>query len=74
MVVLDRLFTVFLGCSFEISLFAAGSPDTTLAEPHPNSNTQQSKNNTANVIVQQHNRKILKMGILMPETHWVSKK
>ena len=47
---------------------AAGSPDTTLAQPHPNSNTQQSKNNTANVVVQKHSRKILKMDILMPET------
>jgi len=46
----------------------AFSPDTTLAEPHPNSNTQQSKNNTANVAVQQHSRKFLKMDILMPET------
>ena len=27
------------------------NPDTTLAEPHPSSNTQQSKNNTANVVV-----------------------
>jgi len=35
----------------------AGNPDSTLAEPHPNSNTQQFKNNTANVVVQQHNRK-----------------
>jgi len=42
-------------------------PDTTLAEPHPNSHTQQSKNNTANVVVQQHNRKLLKMDILMPK-------
>ena len=47
---------------------AAGSPDNTLAEPHPNSNTQQSKNNTANVVVQQQSRKLLKMGILIPET------
>jgi len=47
---------------------SAGSLDTTLTEPHPNSNTQQSKNNTANVVVQQHSRKLLKMGILMPET------
>ena len=47
---------------------AAGNPDTTLAEPHPNSNTQQSKNNTANVVVQQHSRKLLKMDILIPET------
>jgi len=28
----------------------------------------QSKNNTANVVVQQHSRKLLKMDILMPET------
>jgi len=46
----------------------AGSPDTTPAEPHPNYNTQQSKNNTTNVVVQQHSRKLLKMDILMPET------
>ena len=49
-------------------LLAAGRLDTTLAEPHPNSNTQQSKNNTANVAVQQHILKLLKMDILMPET------
>ena len=53
---------------------SAGSPDTTLAEPHPNSNTQQSKNNTASVVVQQDSRELLKMEILMPETCWVSKK
>jgi len=53
---------------------AAGSLDTTLAEPHPNSNTQQTKNETANVVVQQYSRKLLKMGILIPETGWVSKK
>ena len=53
---------------------SAGSPDSTLAELHPNSNTQQSKNNTANVVVQQHGCKLLKMDILMPETCWVSKK
>jgi len=39
-----------------------------LAEPHPNSNTQQIKNETANVVVQQHSHKLLKMDILMPET------
>jgi len=47
---------------------AVGSPDTILAQPHPISNTQQSKNNTANVVVQQHSRKLLKMDILMTET------
>jgi len=49
-------------------LAEAGSPDTTLAEPHRNSNTQQSKSNTANVVVQQHSRKVLKMDMLMPKT------
>jgi len=51
-----------------LSAEAAGSPDTTPAESHPNSNTQKSKNNTANVVVQQHSRTLLKMDILMPET------
>ena len=32
------------------SCASAGSPDTTLAEPHPNSNTQQTKKETANVV------------------------
>jgi len=48
---------------------AAGSPDTTPAEPHPYSNTQKSKNNTANVVVQKYSRKLLKMDILMPEIY-----
>ena len=46
---------------------AAGNPDTTPAELHPNSNTQKSKNNTAIVVVQ-HSRKLLEMDILMPDT------
>jgi len=37
----------------------ADSPDTNLAEPHPNSNTQQIKNEMANVLVQQHSRKLM---------------
>jgi len=51
-----------------LSAEAAGSLDTTLAEPHPSSNTQQIKNEMANVVVQQLSRKLLKMDILMPET------
>ena len=47
---------------------SVGSLDTTLAKPRPNCNTQQIKNETANVAVQQHSRKLLNMGILMPET------
>jgi len=45
-----------------------GSLDTTLAEPYPSTNTQQIKNETAIVVVQQHSRKLLKMDILIPET------
>jgi hypothetical protein len=45
-----------------------GNPDTTPAEPHSNSNTQQTKNVTANVLVQQYSRILPKMGILMHET------
>jgi hypothetical protein len=56
------------------SCASTGSPDTTLDEPRPNSNTQQSNNNTTNVVFQQYSRKLLKMEILMPETWWVSKK
>jgi len=62
------LLNYHIGCIVLGSTALAGSPDTTLAEPHPNSNTQQSKNNTANVIVQQYSRKLLKTDILMPET------
>ena len=53
---------------------SAGKPDTSPAEPHPYSNTRQTKNETANMVVQQHIRILLKMSILMPETCWVSKK
>jgi len=52
------LAVTFFGCA------SASSPDTTLAEPHPNSNTQQTKNNTASMVVQQHSRILLKIGIL----------
>jgi len=60
----------FPGCRLKLNWH----PDTTPADPHPNFNTQQTKNETANVIVQQYSRILLKMGILMPETCWVSKK
>ena len=65
--------TFFVCCVLE---WGCGSaiPDTSLAEPHPKSSTQQTKNGTNNVAVQQHSRKLLKMGILMLETCWVSKK
>jgi len=70
------LLNYHIGCIF-LGLLCAGIRvrfgwgdirDITPAEPHPNSSTQQSKKNTANVVVQQHSRKLLKMDILMPET------
>ena len=36
--------------------------------PHRNSNTHRTKNNTTNVVIQQHSRKLLMIDILMPET------
>ena len=48
--------------------------DTTPNQPHRNSNTHRTKNNTTNVAVQQNSRKILMMDILMSETCWTHKK
>jgi len=36
---------------------------------YPGYRLQQNKNETANVVVQQYSRILLKMGILMPETY-----
>ena len=57
-----------------LKLAEACNPDTTPAEPHLTSITQQTKNETTNVVIQQHSRKILMMGILIPATCWVYKK
>ena len=38
------------------------------AEAHRNSNTHRTKNNTTNVKIQQHSRKLLLVDILMSET------
>jgi len=72
---LRLLLNYHIGC-FVLGLLpaSAGSLDTTLDEPYPNSNTQQTKNETANVVDKQYRRKLLKMDILMPETCWVSRK
>jgi len=40
----------------------------TPTQPHRNSNTHRTKNNTTNVVIQQNSRKLLMMGILMSET------
>jgi len=48
--------------------------DTTPTQPHRNSNSHRTKNNTTNVVIQQNSRKLLMMGILMSETCWTHKK
>ena len=41
---------------------------TTQAQPHQISNTQRTENNTTDVVIQQHSRKLLMMDILMSKT------
>ena len=53
---------------------AASNTDTTPTEPHRNSNTHRTKNNTTNVVIQQNSHKLLIMDILMSETCWTHKK
>ena len=53
---------------------SACKTDTTPTQPHWNSNTHRTKNNTINVVIQQNSRKLLMMDILMSETCWAHKK
>ena len=64
----DRLVMMIYIYIYIISYASAYSPDTTQAEPHLTSNTQQTKNETTNVVIEQHSRKLLMMDIVMPET------
>jgi len=48
--------------------------DTTPNQPHQNSNTHQTKNNTTDVVIQQNSHKLLMTDILMSETCWAHKK
>ena len=48
--------------------------DTTPNQPHRNSNTHRTKNNTTNVAIQQNSHKLLVMDILRSETCWAHKK
>ena len=50
------------------SCASAYNTDTTPTQPHRNSNTHRTKNNTTNVVIQQNSRKLLMMDILMSET------
>jgi len=53
---------------------SACNTDTTPTQPHRNSNTHRTKNNSTNVVIQQNSRKLLMMDILMSETFWTHKK
>ena len=52
----------------------ACNTDTTPTQPHRNSNTHRTKNNTTNMVIQQTSRKLLMTNILMSETCWAHKK
>ena len=52
----------------------ACNTDTTPNQPHRNSNTHRTKNNTTNVVIQQNSHKLLMMDILMFEACWAHKK
>jgi len=47
---------------------SACNTDTTPTQPHRNSNTHRTKNNTTNAVIQQNSRKFLMMDIFMTET------
>jgi len=53
---------------------SACDTDTTPTQPHRNSNTYRTKNNTTNVVIQQNSHKFLMMDILMSEKCWAHKK
>ena len=56
------------------SCASAYNTDTTQNQPHQISNTQRTENNTTDVVIQQHSRKLLMMDILMSEKCWARKK
>jgi len=55
-------------CVGDLVRSVLSSIHSTPTHPHRNSNTHRTKNNTTNVVIQQNNRKLLTMDILMSET------
>jgi len=53
---------------------SACNTDPIPTQPHWNSNTHRTKNNTTNVVIQQKSRRPLMMDILLSETCWAHKK
>ena len=66
-----NVFRIFI---YPCSSASACNTDTTPTQPHRNSNTHRTKNNTTNVVIQQNSSKLLMMDILMSETCWAHKK
>ena len=61
--------TLWFGCGGVVSVLKAlaYNTDTTPTQPHGNSNTHRTKNNTTNVVFQQNSRKLLMMDLFMSE-------
>jgi len=68
------LFLVRCVLEFRCGWVGACNTDTTPNQPHRNSNTHRTKNNTTNVVIQQNSRNLLMVDILMSETCWAHKK
>ena len=70
--------SVWLGCcGIRVagwSCASACNTDTTPTQPHRNSDTHWTKNNTTNVVIQQNSRQLLMMDMWMSETCWAHKK
>jgi len=57
-----------------VLLASACNTDTTPTQPHRNSNTHRTKNNTTDMVIQQNSRKLLVIDIINSETCWAHKK
>ena len=73
---MHNVFSVYFVNIYRVSVLQASAcnTDTTPTQPHRNSNTHRTKNNTTNVVIKQNCRKLLMMDILMSETCWAHKK
>ena len=63
----------WVGVVSVLQTVSANSTDTTPTQPHRNSNTYRTKNNTTNVVIQQNSHKLLMLDRLMSETCWAHK-
>ena len=59
---------------FSVLQASACKTNTTKYQPQQVSNTQRTENKATDVVIHQHSRKLLKMGVLMSETCWAHNK